>query len=83
MGIGAVPAVIITAAGVALPGVVIGLGRVPGNPFAGEDEWPQSDGSAWPSASSAGWPQSTDGSWPSDGDDEWPQSDDDEWLVRT
>jgi hypothetical protein len=82
-GIAAVPAVVTTADGRALPGVVIGIGNVPGNPFPPVDVWPQSNDTTWPSASNAGWPQSNDSAWSADGDDEWPQSDDDEWLVRT
>jgi hypothetical protein len=82
-GIAAIPAVITTADGLALPGVVIGRGNIPGTKFAGPDEWPQTHNTGWGSSSGAGWPQTNDSAWPSDGDDEWPQSDDDEWLVRT
>ena len=74
---------VLTADGRALPGVVIGVGNVPGEKHAGPDEWPQSNGGGWSSSSSGEWPQTNDMGWPSDGDDEWPQTDDDEWLVRT
>jgi hypothetical protein len=75
--------VLVTANGLALPGVVIGIGTVPGNVIPPSDVWPQSSDGGWPSTTDAGWPQSEDSSWPSASDDGWPQTDDDEWMVRT
>lgn len=82
-GFAAVPTVIITGEGKALPGVVIGIGQIPGIIIPPTDVWPQHSGSVWPQSDNAGWGASQGSAWTAADGDEWPQTDDEEWLVRT